>query len=60
MVASYVDVVRDSVLVGLLITITGYQGFFSEDISLFPNVVILILLATVVVPLFDKVARQVV
>ena len=49
-IASYVDVVRDSVLVGLLITITG-MGFFSDDITLFPNVVISILLATVVFPL---------
>ena len=52
MIASYVDFVRDWVLVALLITITGYQGFFSDHITLFPNVVILILLATVAVPLF--------
>ena len=51
-IASYVDFVRDSVLVGLLITITGFVGFFWEDITLFPNVVILILLATATVPLF--------
>ena len=52
MIASYVDLVRDTVLVGLLVTIIGYKGFFSEDITLFPNVVILILVATVAVPLF--------
>ena len=49
---TYVDVVRDTVLLGLLITIIGYKGFFSEDITLFPNVVILITVATVAVPLF--------
>ena len=53
-IASYVDVVRDTVLVCLLITITGYQGFFSEDITLFPNVVILILLLTVAVPMLSS------
>ena len=48
-IANYVDVVRDTVLVGLLITLTA---FFSSDITLdFHNVIILILLATVVVPL---------
>lgn len=49
-IASYVDLVRDTVLVGLLLTITN-MGFVSDDITLFPNMVILILLATVVVPL---------
>mgnify|MGYP003321875175 CR=1 FL=1 len=48
-IAKYVDLVRDTVLVGLLITLTA---FFSSDITLdFHNVIILILLATVVVPL---------
>ena len=51
-IACYVDVVKDTVLVSLLITIIGYKGFFSEDITLFPNVVILILMTTVAVPLF--------
>ena len=50
--ASYMDLVRDTILVGLLITITGYKGYFSDDATLFPNVVVLILLATVAVPTF--------
>ena len=52
MAVSYVDLVRDSILVGMLAIISGYQGFFSDDVTLFPNTVILILVATVVVPLF--------
>merc|ERR1719458_1984307 len=48
---SYVDFVKDTVLVVLLITITEF-GFFLDDITLFPNVVILILLGTVTVPMF--------
>ena len=51
-ILSYVDVVRDTVLVGLLITIVGFKGSFWEDITLFPKVVTLILVATVAVPLF--------
>ena len=51
MTVSYVDLVRDSILVGMLAIISGYQGFFYDDVMLFPNTVILILLATVVVPL---------
>ena len=51
MAVSYVDLVRDSILVGMLAIISGYQGFFSDDVTLFPNTVILILVATVVVPL---------
>ena len=50
MLASYVDLVRDAVLVAILIDLTGFQGF--DDLTLFPNVVILILSATLVVPLF--------
>merc|ERR1719264_75044 len=45
---SYVDIVRDT---ALLIIITKF-GFFSDDITLFPNVVILLLLGTVTVPTF--------
>ncbi len=48
---SYVDFVRDAVLVGLLVIITKFE-FFSDDITLFPNVVILLLLGTVTVPTF--------
>ena len=47
---SYIDIVRDTILVGILIKIT--DGSFTDDITLFPNVVILILLATVAVPTF--------
>ena len=50
-ILSYVDVVRDTVLVGLLITIVGFKGSFWEDITLFPKVVTL-MVATVAVPLF--------
>ena len=50
-ILSYVDLVRDAVLVGLLINLTGFS-LFSKDITLFHNVVILDLLATVTVPLF--------
>ena len=49
---AYIDVVRDTILVSILIKITGYDGFFSDDATLFPNVVILILGATVAVPTF--------
>merc|ERR1719264_1088359 len=45
---SYVDIVRDT---ALLIIITKF-GFFSDDMTLFPNVVILLLLGTVTVPTF--------
>ena len=52
MISSYVDVVRDAVLVGVLVTITAaYQGFIVEDLTLFPNVVIMILLSTLTIPL---------
>ena len=52
MAVSYVDLVRDSILVGMLAIISGYQGFFSDNVTVFPNTVILILWATVIVPLF--------
>ena len=52
MTVTYIDVVRDTILVAILIKITGFEGFFSEDITLFPNVVIVILSATVAVPTF--------
>merc|ERR1719264_375771 len=45
---SYVDIVRDT---ALLIIITRFESF-SYDITLFPNVVILLLLGTVTVPTF--------
>ena len=47
MVASYVDLVRDIILVVFIIDL----GLFSADITLFQNVVIWILIATVAVPL---------
>ena len=49
---SYFDIVRDTILVVILIKITVYKGFFSDDATRFPNVVILILLMTVAVPTF--------
>ena len=49
--ASYVDVVRDWILVNMLVIITGgYFAFVSSDFTLFPNLVILLLMATVAVP----------
>ena len=51
MAVPFVDVVRDLTLVAILIAMTG-QSINLDDITLFPNVVILILLGTVLVPLF--------
>jgi len=51
-IVSYVDFVRDSILVGMLIvTLGGYLIFFSSDFTLFHNLIILLLLTTVVVPM---------
>lgn len=50
--ASYVDFVRDSILVRMLIvTLGGYLVFFSSDFTLFSNLIILLLLTTMVVPM---------
>ena len=57
MIAPYVDLVKDTVVVVLLITVSGIKGFFSDDVTHFSNVVILILLATVTVPLFVSAVR---
>ena len=51
MTTSYVDFVRDNVLLILIIT-SGIVSLFSSELTLFQNVVVWILIATVVVPLF--------
>ena len=56
MAVSYLDLVRDIVLVVLILQVTGHIGLFNEDSTHFQNVVIWILIATIVVPLFISAA----
>ena len=52
MAVSYLDIVRDIVLVILILNFSGHIGLFGSDSLLFQNVVIWILIATIEVPLF--------
>ena len=49
---SYSDFVRDMILVVLILQTTDYRELFNEDSSLFQNVVVWLLIATIVVPIF--------
>ena len=57
MTASYIDLVRDIVLVILIIEATGSFELFGADSLLFQNVIIWILIGTIVVPLFFSAIR---
>ena len=51
-VACYSDLIKDVILLLFIVFLVGYRGLLSAEVTLFQNVVIWMLIATIVVPLF--------